>query len=208
MKKFLSLLLMCVFSLAMAVAQPSGYTLQTGDAQAALTKSISNASSQMKTLKVNFTQEKTSKAFTTPAKSEGTLSYQKPDLLCWSYTSPRVYSIILNKKGAYLKTAKGSTQNKMVGEMAGMILRTINGTGLTGSADFDAAFYKGKDVLVMLTPKSKRVQDMYKSIEVYLNATTYVATQVKMTEKNGDVTVIKFTNPQKNITLPADTFSE
>ena len=162
MKKFLSLLLMCVFSIAMAVAQPSGYTLQTGDAQAALTKSISTASSQLKSLKVNFTQEKSSKAFTTPAKSEGTLSYKQPDLLCWSYTSPRAYSIILNKKGAYLKTAKGSTQNKMVGEMAGMILRTINGTGLTGSTDFDAAFYKGKDVLVMLTPKSKRVQDMYK----------------------------------------------
>ena len=92
--------------------------------------------------------------------------------------------------------------------MAGMILRTINGSGLTGSADFDAAFYKGKDVLVMLTPKSKRVQDMYKSIEVYLNPQTYVATQVKMTEKNDDITVIKFTNPQKNITLTDDTFNE
>ena len=208
MKKFLSILIVSVLSVVMAVAQPSGYTLQSGDAQAALTKSISSASSQLKSLKVSFTQEKSSKAFTTPAKSEGTLSYQQPDLLCWAYTSPKAYSIILNKKGACLKTAKGSTQNKMIGEMAGMILKTISGSGLTSSADFDATFYKGKDVLVMLSPKSKRVKDMYQSIEVYLNPTTYLATQVKMTDKNGDVTTIKFSNHQKNITLPAGTFNE
>ena len=64
MKKFLSILIVSVLSVVMAVAQPSGYTLQSGDAQTALTKSISSASSQLKSLKVSFTQEKSSKAFT------------------------------------------------------------------------------------------------------------------------------------------------
>lgn len=96
----------------------------------------------------------------------------------------------------------------MIGEMATLILRTINGEGLTNNSDFNLTYYKGKDVLVYLTPKSKRFQEMYKCIEVYLNPQTYLATSVKMTEKNGDVTVIKFSNHQKNITLPTTEFQE
>lgn len=189
-------------------AQPSGYTQQTGSAQTALVKNITSTASNLNSLKVNFTQEKTSKSFSNPAVSQGTMSYKKTNLLRWSYTSPRAYSIILNSKGAFLKTAKGSTKNKMIGEMATLILRTISGEGLTSNSDFNLSYYKGKDVLVYLTPKSKRLQEMYKSIEVYLNPQTYLATKVKMTEKNGDVTVIKFSNHQKNITLPTTEFQE
>lgn len=208
MKRNLTLLfvlLTCCWGLS---AQPSGYTQQTGTAQTSLIKNITSAASNLNTLKVNFTQEKKSKSFSNPAVSQGTMSYKKSNQLCWAYTSPRAYSIILNSKGAFLKTAKGSTKNKMIGEMATLILRTINGEGLTNNSDFNLTYYKGKDVLVYLTPKSKRFQEMYKCIEVYLNPQTYLATSVKMIEKNGDVTVIKFTNHQKNITLPTTEFQE
>lgn len=201
-----ALFFLCTF--CYVLAQPSGYTLQQGTAQTSLVQSITSASSKMQTLKVDFEQTKTSKSFTQPAVSKGTLSYKKFNQLCWAYSTPRAYSIILNERGAFIKTAKGSTKNKMVGEMAGLILRTINGSGLTDNTDFTVAYYKSSDILVYLTPKSKQFSEMYKSIEVYLNPQTYVATRVKMTEKNGDVTVIKFTNPQKNITLPAGEFQE
>lgn len=208
MKKLSALFVIFLLTTCVVFAQPSGYTLQSGAAQTALVQKITSTASGMTSLKVNFTQEKTSKSFTAASVSQGTLSYKKSNLLCWAYTSPKKYSIILNARGSFLKTAKGSTKNKMVGEMAGLILRTINGAGLANNSDFNISYYKSSDILVYLTPKSSKYQAMFKSVEVYLNPQTYLATKVKMTEKNGDVSVIKFSNHQKNITIQSSEFQE
>ena len=59
-----------------------------------------------------------------------------------------------------------------------------------------------------MKPKVKKMQDMYSKIEVFLNPTTYLATKVKITEKNGDVTVINFSGHQKNVTIADSEFKE
>lgn len=202
---FAILLFSCI---GFTFAQPSGYSQLTGESKTAMAQSISSSASKLQTLKVNFTQEKTSKAYTKPVVSQGTLTYKSSDKLCWAYTSPRAYSILLNSTGSYLKTAKGSTKNKMLGEMGKLILNTISGSGLSSNADFNIEYYKKNDVVAYLTPKSKRFQEMYQYIEVYLNPQSYLATQVRMVEKNGDITVIKFSNHQKNVSVSDSVFQQ
>ena len=180
----------------------------TGDSKTAMTKKITSASSQLKSLKVNFTQEKTSKVFTSKVTSSGKMSYKKPNYLLWSYTSPTAYSIILNDKGAFFKNAKGSMKNKAIGELGGLLARTVGGDGLVASSDFSVEYYQKSDIVVVMKPKVKKMQDMYSKIEVFLNPTTYLATKVKITEKNGDVTVINFSGHQKNVTIADSEFKE
>ena len=206
-KVFVFIAIVCALSLSIN-AQPAGYQLLSGDSKTAMTKKITSASSQLKTLKVNFTQEKTSKVFTSKVTSSGKMSYKKPSHLLWSYTSPTAYSIILNDKGAFFKNAKGSMKNKAIGELGGLLARTVGGDGLVSSSDFSVEYYQKSDIVVVMKPKVKKMQDMYSKIEVFLNPTTYLATKVKITEKNGDVTVINFSGHQKNVTIADSEFKE
>lgn len=206
-KVFVFIAFVCALSLSIN-AQPAGYQLLSGDSKTAMTKKITSASSQLKTLKVNFTQEKTSKVFTSKVTSSGRMSYKKPSYLLWSYTSPTAYSIILNDKGAFFKNAKGSMKNKAIGELGGLLARTVGGDGLVSSSDFSVEYYQKSDIAVVMKPKVKKMQDMYSKIEVFLNPTTYLATKVKITEKNGDVTVINFSGHQKNVTIADSEFKE
>lgn len=206
-KVFVFIAFVCALSLSIN-AQPAGYQLLSGDSKTAMTKKITSASSQLKTLKVNFTQEKTSKVFTSKVTSSGKMSYKKTSYLLWSYTSPTAYSIILNDKGAFFKNAKGSVKNKAIGELGGLLARTVGGDGLVASSDFSVEYYQKSDIAVVMKPKVKKMQDMYSKIEVFLNPTTYLATKVKITEKNGDVTVINFSGHQKNVTIADSEFKE
>ena len=189
-------------------AQPSGYTLVSGGAANSIAQKITSTSSKMNTLQVDFTQEKSSKALTSKVVSKGKMSYKKTNFLRWTYTSPSSYSIILNERGAFLKKGNSSTPNKALGELGGLIARTIGGNGLVNNNDFTISYYKSNDILVYMIPKNKRLQTMYKSMEVYLNPQSYLATKVKLFEKNGDVTTITFSNHKQNVTLPATEFKE
>lgn len=209
MKKVSTLFIAFIIAtISTCFAQPSGYTQLTGSNATSTSQKISAMSSKLNTLQVDFTQEKSSKALANKVVSKGKMSYKRTNFLRWSYTSPSTYSIILNERGAFLKKANGSTQNKMLGELGGLIARTISGNGLVNNSDFTISYYKGSDILVYMIPKNKRLQGMYKNMEVYLNPQSYLATKVKLTEKNGDVTVIKFTNHKQNVTLPANEFKE
>lgn len=209
MKKVSTLFIAFIIAtISTCFAQPSGYTQLTGSNATSTSQKISAMSSKLNTLQVDFTQEKSSKALANKVVSKGKMSYKRTNFLRWSYTSPSTYSIILNERGAFLKKANGSTQNKMLGELGGLIARTISGNGLVNNSDFTISYYKGNDILVYMIPKNKRLQGMYKNMEVYLNPQSYLATKVKLTEKNGDVTVIKFTNHKQNVTLPANEFKE
>ncbi len=205
--KYIVVIGFIIFSTIM-VAQPTGYVPISGNAKTEMAKKINTVSAQLQTLQVSFEQEKTSKLFVEKVVSKGTMLYKKPGLLNWAYTTPSVYSIIINSRGAFLKNASGTTKNKMIGDLGAMILQTINGTGLVSNSNFSIEYYKKSDLLVLLKPVNKRLKSMYSTIEVYLNPQNYLASKVKMSETNGDVTVITFHNPQKNIAISESKFSE
>lgn len=209
MKSCKFLLIVCfMMGVTFISAQPANYVHITGDEKAEMAKKISTASTQLQSLTVDFTQEKTSKVFTDKVISKGTMVYKKTGQLRWSYTAPSVYSIIINSKGSFFKNAGGVTKNKVVGELGGLILKTISGSGLVSSSDFSVEYYKNRDIFVIMKPLNKRFKAMYSSIEVFLNPQSYLATKVQLNEVNGDVTVIKFSNHKKNITIPASEFDE
>lgn len=197
-----------VVSFWICLAQPANYRLVDANAKNTITKNIETMSAGMNSLKVSFQQEKISGMFLEKVVSQGKMSYKKSSQLRWAYTQPTNYSIIINSRGAFFKTGNKSTQNKMISEMGTLLLRTISGQILVNNDDFTIAYYKNKDILALLKPVSKRLKEMYSSIEVYLNPQTYIANKVVLKEKNGDITEIKFSNPQKNVVIPDSEFQE
>lgn len=209
MKKIiLSILALCIATVL--VAQPAGSKLLSSTEKATTVQKLKTNSTNLKTLKVDFTQEKTSKLFTDKVVSKGNMAYKKSNMLRWSYTSPKKYAIILNKKGAFFKNEKGSVQNKMIEGLCKLLLRTINGDGLVESNGFAISYYRCSDgsILALMKPTDKTMKEIYTSIEVYLDSATMLAKRVKLKEKKGDVTTITFSNHKKDIALADSEFDE
>ena len=209
MKKIVFTILFMFIATAL-LAQPAGSKLLSSSDKAATTQKIKTNSATLKALKVDFTQEKTSKLFTDKVVSKGNMLYKKSNMLRWTYTSPKKYAIILNKKGAFFKNEKGAVQNKMLEGLFKLIVSTVNGNGLVENSNFTTSYYRCSDgtLLALMKPTDKMMKEMYTSIEVYLDATTFLAKKVKLNEKKGDVTTITFSNHKKDVAIADSEFDE
>ena len=206
-------ILLSLFLLFLGVplfAQEAGSTEVTGDRKTTLVNSIEKAHKQLTSLSANFTQEKTSSLFTDKMVQKGKLNYKSPKQLRWEYTSPKAMTVIFSNGKVLLKTEKGTTSNpnKMLGEMGNMIINTINGNFLKENSDFSTRYYKtkGGQYAVVLTPVNKRIKAYYKSISITLSSSTFLADKVMLTEANGDVTTITFSDKKTNTTLSDSLF--
>ncbi len=210
MRTIINFIGIVVFFTASVFSQTATYKALSSAEKTATIQKIKKNSEQLKTLKLDFAQEKKSKLLTNPAVSKGNMLYKKGGLLRWNYTSPKNFSIILNKKGSFFKNEKGAISNQIIGDMGKMIMNTVNGEELTKQTNFSVALYVGKDgtLLAKLTPKDKKISELYSSMEVYLNPTTLIAKKVVLKEKKGDVTTITFSNQQKNVTIADTEFDE
>ena len=191
-------------------AQEAGSTEVTGDKKTTLVNSIEKAHKQLTSLSASFIQEKTSSLFTDKMVQKGKLNYKSPKQLRWEYTSPKAMTVIFSNGKVLLKTEKGTTSNpnKMLGEMGNMIINTINGNFLKENSDFSTRYYKtkGGQYAVVLTPVNKRIKAYYKSISITLSSSTFLADKVMLTEANGDVTTITFSDKKTNTTLSDSLF--
>lgn len=138
--------------------------------------------------------------------------YKNPNCLRWEYVAPDPYIFIFNNQKIYLKNEKGTSQfnantNRTLKTMSQLIIGTISGEGLQQNSNFTIEYYTGgKQILVKLTPVDKNIKKMISTIELYLDNTTLLATQMVMNEAGGDVTKFTFLNVQKNIALSSNKF--
>lgn len=193
-------------------AQSGKEVAVTGDQFGQLLKAVEDAHVAIKTLSADFTQEKTSSLFTDKVIQKGKLFYKwSGQLLRWEYTSPKRLTLLFNDDQVTLLTDKGpiSNPNKMLNELGKMIINTINGGNITVNTNFRINYLKNSQdgsYTAILTPINKKIKANYSSIRVILNGKSYLAEKVIMTENNGDVTTITFSNIKVNTNLPEGIF--
>lgn len=119
-------------------------------------------------LEADFVQTKTVAMMAEPQVSTGHLSYRAPDYMQWAYRTPRtvVWEIDGDK----------SNVNQQVQKLLRMIMASIAGKDTDNPA---------------IQRESKR---MFRSVEVIMDERNEVARRVELIEKNGDTTIIEFTN--------------
>jgi outer membrane lipoprotein-sorting protein len=167
-------------------------------------------SKKINTLQCDFVQEKTSTLVAEKAVAKGILRYQSPMMLRWEYTEPAPSILILNRKNAVLfdKNGKRQGNTNALKQLGNIIISMINGDGLRQNKQFSTAVFESeKDFIVVLTPIQKRLKDYYKSIELKLDRSTFLASEIIMNEKSGDKIVIILNNTELNEEIDINKFA-
>ena len=119
-------------------------------------------------LEADFVQTKSSAMLNEPQVSTGHMSYRAPDYMQWAYTSPQplVWEI----------DGEQSNVNPQIQRLLRMILSSVAGNNTDNP---------------QLQRESKR---LFRSVDIQMDESGEVAKRVELVEKNGDTTVIEFSN--------------
>jgi outer membrane lipoprotein-sorting protein len=224
MNKLMSLAIIAGIFLSLAEAGPSA----SANAQATILTGILNkmekANQELKSLKAEIVLEKTNnqigvtdsefgqliyKPGTTKSKQKLRIDYTKPskDILAvdgdnYVYYQPRINQAF---KGLASKISKGKESG-----LAQFITIGLNGSLKSASGKYNISFVKDETIegmttsILRLTPKSA---EQFTSIDVWVSQQSWIPVRLSVTERNSDVTVVTFKNPQLNANVPNDAFS-
>ena len=169
----------------------------------------------VKSVYLEFTQERVLKLFSDPLKSEGVMLVERPDEIRWETTAP--YQTILlgdhnsvaqfefnDGKWEKLKLGFPQLLQRVMQQMSAMNQGNI-GAMLT---DYNASVATNTDVVLTFVPKDENVRGMMSSLEVHLPPDLSTTREVVMNEPDGDLTRITFQNEKRDVTFPAGTFDQ
>lgn len=162
-------------------------------------------------IKSDFTQDKNLSMLSEKITSKGNFWFKKDSRVRMEYTQPFKYLMILNKDKVYVKDgakeSKVSTKsNKMFQQINKIMIDCMQGTMLENT-DFKTRVFENKTAaLVELTPVSKGMKEMFKSINVVVDKKDFSVTSIQMLELSGDNTIMRFTNKELNAAIPDNLF--
>ena len=162
-------------------------------------------------IKSDFTQDKNLSMLSEKITSKGNFWFKKDSRVRMEYTQPFKYLMILNKDKVYVKDgakeSKVSTRsNKMFQQINKIMIDCMQGTMLDNT-DFKTRVFENKtNALVELTPVSKGMKEMFKSINVTVDKKDFSVTSIQMLELSGDNTLMRFTNKELNASIPDTLF--
>jgi outer membrane lipoprotein-sorting protein len=119
-------------------------------------------------LEADFVQTKSSAMMSAPQVSTGHMIYRAPDYLQWAYTSPQAFTWEID--------GERSNVNPQVQKLLRMIMASIAG---------------GNEIDPKLQKESRK---LFREVNITMDERNEAAQRVEMIEKNGDTTVIEFTN--------------
>jgi outer membrane lipoprotein-sorting protein len=169
----------------------------------------------VKSVYLEFTQERVLKLFSEPLKSEGVMLVERPDKIRWETTAP-YQTILLGDRNAVaqfefndgkwekLKLGFPQLLQRVMQQMAAMNQGNV-GAMLN---DYTAAVATNADIVLMFVPKDENVRGMMSSLEVHLTPDLSATREVVMNEPDGDLTRITFRNEKRDVTFPAGTFDQ
>ena len=195
------LVLAATFSLQ---AQYAGYSPVADLAKFKTT--FAAATQKTTTIKADFVQEKNLSMLSEKIVSKGNFWFKKDSRVRMEYNQPFKYLMILNKDKVYVKDgqkeSKVSTKsNKMFQQINKIMIDCMQGTTLDNT-DFKTRVFENKtNALVELTPVTKGMKEMFKSINVIVDKKDFSVTSIQMQELSGDYTIMRFTNKELNATI-------
>ena len=119
-------------------------------------------------IEADFVQTKSVAMMSEPQVSAGHMTYRSPDYMRWAYTSPQTMVWEMN--------GDKSNVNPQVQRLLKMIMSAIAGNNANDPK---------------LQRESKR---MFQAVNIVMDESNGVAQRVELIEKNGDTTIIEFSN--------------
>ena len=162
-------------------------------------------------IKSDFVQEKNLSMLSEKIISKGNFWFKKDSRVRMEYNQPFKYLMILNKDKVYVKDGqkenKVSTKsNKLFQQINKIMIDCMQGTALD-NPDFKTRVFENKNsALVELTPVTKGLKELFKSINVIVDKKDFSVLSIEMQELSGDNTIMRFTNKELNASIPDTLF--
>jgi len=178
-------------------------------------ESIQKESAKIKSVRAHFIQSKHMKILARPLVSKGRFYFQAPDSVRWEYVSPVKSILLMNGDGIrrYTQGSKGLTEDK-TGSLQSMqvVLKEIgqwsNGQFSTNE-HFTAVLKKGKEPVIIMTPREKGLAAMISRIVITLSSDKPgVLKSVKIFENEGNYTLFDFSDVQINAKIAESLFRD
>jgi len=172
--------------------------------------------SEVRSLYLEFTQERHLKLFNEPLKSEGVMLLDRPALIRWETTSPYQSIMLGNHKSVAQFESNNGEWKKLKLGFPQLLRRVMEQIALIHQGkldsltnDFAISVATGTDVAVLtLAPKDETMRSMMSSLVVKLLPDFSGTREVLTYEPGGDFTRIIFTRERHNVTFPAGTFDQ
>jgi outer membrane lipoprotein-sorting protein len=169
----------------------------------------------VRTVYLEFTQERLLKLFNEPLKSEGVMLIEKPDQIRWETTSPYESILLGNHKSVAQFESEDGKWNKLKLGFPQLLRRVMEQMVLMQqgkvdalTSDFDVSVATGSLVVLTLSPKDETVRSMLSSLEIRLAADLSATREVIMHEPSGELTRIHFNLERRDMTFPAGSFDQ
>ena len=191
------------------------YAQQPADAAESrkMVAEVCAAAAEMTSLQCDFVQVKQLSLLQTALTSKGKMYYKGGDRLRWEYTSPYVYTFVLNGDRVMLKSSEKTDvvsvrSSKMFQQIARIMLNSVTGRCLADGGDFRVTMYKGgKEWEARLVPQQKELAALFSEVCLHIDPKLRMVTVVELKERSGDTTRIKMKNVRKNETIDNAVFS-
>lgn len=174
---------------------------------------IENAAANMKTMQCDFVQTKTLRMLNDKMVSQGKMYYQQSDKLRWEYTSPYLYTFILNGSKVLISKGKRNDvinveQSKFFKEIARIMMNSVVGKCLNDKKDFKVSLSATPtEYIATLFPQQRQMQQMFQKIILHFNRQRAMVAKVELVEKRGNHTVIEMKNVKVNSPINAKVFT-
>ncbi len=161
---------------------------------------IAESAARLTALDCDFVQTRESSLLEEKAVSSGRMTFRRPGLLVWEYLNPFKMKFTSDGKSVTLERdgkvqPAGSGQNRIMREMARMIVGNIEGRVLLDESMFEnEVSAEGGAITVVLRPKIKDMKKMWTALVLTYDSVTMTARSFEMFEQSGDVTTITFSN--------------
>jgi outer membrane lipoprotein-sorting protein len=200
------ILLLWILSSGMTVkAQYPGYSVIADLAKFKV--DFSAAAQRTTAIKSDFIQEKNLSMLSEKIISKGKFWFKKESQVRMEYSQPFQYLMIINNDRVFVKDGQkenkiSTKSNKLFQQINKIMIDCMQGTTLT-NPDFKTRVFENKTTsLVELSPLTKGLKELFKSILVIIDKKDFSVTSIDMQELSGDNTHIRFTNKELNATIP------
>jgi outer membrane lipoprotein-sorting protein len=205
--------LLAIMALVWASTKGQEAQLTSADNVNVITSRIESSNSKIQSLQSDFIQEKELSFLEEKVFSSGKFYFQRENKIRWEYSKPYSYVIVMN--GSLIRIEdEGKTNtldassNRLFSSISHILAGIIDGSVIQQEEQFKAKFLENERMVkVLLEPRMSGFKEFIQRIELDINKKDYNVDAVKLVEKNGDYTLINFTNKKFNAPLQEDIFS-
>jgi outer membrane lipoprotein-sorting protein len=201
--------------LALAVHAAAEESLRPVADPKLLLEDLQRKMSSLKSVYLEFDQERQLKLFAEPLKSEGVMLIGRPDQIRWETTAPYQSILLGNHKSvAQFERTDGEWKKLKLG-FPQMLKRVMDQMTLMHqgkldalTSDFTISVATGSVAVVTLVPKDEKVREVLASLEIRMQPDFAATREVVMNEPGGDLTRIIFRREKRDVVFPPATFDQ